>query len=177
MKTAHNFVDLSGRVFGRLTVIQLAPATPCKRTKWICRCSCGKETAVHAYCLKSGDTKSCGCLRKESNSRYKTGALHPLWKNGKCNGSDGYVRFSHGPNKGMLEHRFIMEQYLGRKLLLPETVHHRNGIRDDNRLENLELWASNHSDGQRVEELVSWAESILKIYKPEPNYVSMLSAC
>jgi HNH endonuclease len=54
------------------------------------------------------------------------------------------------------EHQVVMEQMLERPLLPFETVHHRNGIRADNRPENLELWATAHPAGTRVEDLVEW---------------------
>lgn len=71
-----------------------------------------------------------------------------------------------GSNRQVGKHQLVMEDHIGRILYPGETVHHLNGIRDDNRLENLELWASNHPPGQRVDDLIEHAVFILKRYAP-----------
>ncbi len=64
------------------------------------------------------------------------------------------------------EHRYVMQEAIGRPLLPHEEVHHRNGYGDDNRLTNLELWSTSHPAGQRVEDKVAWAKEILTTYEP-----------
>ncbi|CAB4223446.1 hypothetical protein UFOVP1670_55 [uncultured Caudovirales phage] len=52
-------IDLVGQTFGRLTVLERLPNAK-KNHKWLCRCECGKTTAVLGFCLRNGNTKSCG---------------------------------------------------------------------------------------------------------------------
>ena len=57
----------------------------------------------------------------------------------------------------VLEHIVVAEKMLKRRLREGETVHHLNGLRWDNRPENLEIWSGNHPSGVREEDLLAWA--------------------
>lgn len=76
---AHNrrFVDLTGKRFGRLTVLAKSERQRNKRILWVCRCDCGKVVEVAGRDLSCGDTKSCGCLKIEAAShRAKERVIH-----------------------------------------------------------------------------------------------------
>lgn len=68
-----------------------------------------------------------------------SGESNPAWKGGRFIDEKGYVRIYIGNKQYKTEHRVVVEQYLGRTLAKDEHVHHKNGYRNDNRLENLEI--------------------------------------
>lgn len=95
-----------------------------------------------------------GRVFRTLDKRYKTSegyfnVFRPLHPNAK---KSGYV----------LEHRWVMSCHLGRPLKNGETVHHKNGDRGDNRIENLELRDGPHGKGSSVEDLEVWAIEFLR---------------
>ena len=90
-------------------------------------------------------------------NRYQIGTRHVR---------QGYawIKIRHGRGGWKLEHHLVMVESLSRPLLPHENVHHINGIRDDNRLENLELWSTSQPSGQRVADKAEWAADFLQEY-------------
>lgn len=110
--------------------------------------------------------KSLGWCQMHYGRWKRSGGKHggdPLGKWGasprKSQGyvtTDGYVMSAERRNgRSVLEHRLVLEQMIGRPLHSYEDAHHKNGVRNDNRPENLELWV-NQPRGQRVSELIDF---------------------
>lgn len=108
--------------------------------------NCGKVVEVIKAREKTFRFCSMSCHGKfilgsplnQSKITRRTGERHPHWKGGRMKQSNGYVRVLVG-REYVLEHRHVMQQFLGRKLSKREQVHHKNQDKFDNRIENLEL--------------------------------------
>lgn len=167
-------LDHTNKRFGRLQVLGPSDKRVYGNIRWHCKCDCGNESIVFGSSLRAGKTKSCGCLTIE-RSRSRRGSLSSAWKGGR-RVEAGYIiltvddasKYRLGAKKQneIQEHVKVMSEYLGRPLITQESVHHKNGNRADNRLENLELWSKYQPAGQRVEDKVVWTKEILSLYDP-----------
>ncbi len=169
-------LNLAGKRFGNVYVLAETTPSKSKHSRWVCICDCENKFVATGTSLNKGKTVSCGCFHKKrvaEMGRANAGANHPCWKGGRGSAGNGYIsvwtglKRENGTKIRVLEHIMVMEKTIGRELLPGETVHHKNGIRSDNRPENLELKASNHGMGQTIPDLVYWAKEILYRYEPE----------
>ena len=146
---------------------------------------CGRSyepSSRHLRCpaCRSRDTCQCGQMKQGksttcANCRTVAGASNGRWKGGRTRHKAGYVMVwapGHpraGKGQYVFEHILVMEQVLGRHLLRQESVHHRNGVREDNRPQNLELWTRPQPTGIRVSDAIVWAREILTRYTGVPD--------
>lgn len=72
-------IDLTGKVFGKLTVLEDAGRTRDKKLLWKCICACGNAVIVRAVCLSGGQTKSCGCSSQDSKITHGM-ASEPVYR-------------------------------------------------------------------------------------------------
>ena len=104
--------------------------------------------------VREGYDRRRFCDKHCANSaQFKGGHIH----------HSGYRIFTR-KGKMIAEHREVMEKVLGRPLHEKEYVHHKNGIRNDNRPQNLELWSAKDPPGQRVADRIQWAIDFLTEY-------------
>lgn len=163
--TQGKYKDLTGCIFHNWTVLSKAENNK-HATYWLCRCSCGREKEVDAGGLNRGTSKSCGHTRRSEENWN--------WQGGVTKNKAGYMLVkskghprAHPNGSYILEHHLVMEKHLDRYLVKGENIHHLNGIRDDNRIENLELWTKPQPTGIRSEDAIKHAIEVLMRLKPE----------
>jgi hypothetical protein len=125
---------------------------------------------------KRGTHGMCSAHYQRARRNGDPGAEKPILVRGarRYIDDDGYVviRADGHPNGGagggMFEHVRVMSDKIGRPLIKGETVHHRNGVRGDNRPENLELWSGMHPRGARVSDQIKWATEVIARYGSNP---------
>lgn len=120
-------------------------------------------------------TCACGAQKRSTSTvctrcSTQAGPSNGNWQGGRIRHRSGYVmvkdrQHPRGTKSGyVFEHILVMEAALGRHLHPEETVHHLNGVKDDNRRENLELWTRPQPTGIRVEDAIAWAHALLARY-------------
>lgn len=141
----HNFVCLN---CGKAQAMRRKPGGRLYREQKFCDQACKNEYQA-----------------KQAAERFSAGEI------GRHVKQNGYIWLSlpalvsnTGKRREMLEHRYVMEQHLGRPLDAGETIHHRDGDRTNNTLANLELRVGNHGPGQEVHDVVAWSIRMLKRY-------------
>ena len=112
-------IDLTGQVFGRLTVLRQHGVKRGGNLSWLCLCECGKEHITASYHLRSGGCQSCGCFQREQASKASEAAntTHGMTKSATyMSWKSMLARCKHANVNGS-------ERYLGRGIIVCERWH------------------------------------------------------
>lgn len=155
-------------------VQQQVPLGRRRQPEWCLVNTCNRRTQAKGYCgthykraLKHGDVMADTAVRVSTGEGWLS---HGYW----CVPVPIELRHLTNGETQIGEHRLVMARHLGRALASHEVVHHVNGNRTDNRIENLELWSTYQPRGQRTSDKVGYAVELLRMYAPDLLYESHL---
>lgn len=130
--------------------------------QYFCQCGCGKVITIIKIHHSRGIPKYIKghCSRINNSMKGRFGELNPNFKSGKYINHQGYIvvlvpakERNKKENKYIFEHRLVIEKCIGKKIKSTEQVHHINGVKTDNRLENLELLGIGEHASKHQQEL------------------------
>ena len=154
-----------GQKFNKLTIIGLGKKTKHNQYMFQCKCDCGNIQDIFLHFLVKNKTKHC--RQCYLNNRMK-------FTNEKKLNTSGYViiynpTHANARQSYVFEHHLIMSEHLKRPIDTKngESVHHKNGIKTDNRLENLELWNHRQPTGYRVIDMLNFCYDYILKYENE----------
>jgi len=149
-----------GERYASLSVIKRVENSKRNKAQWLCKCDCGNNRICETSPVLAGKIKSCGCVngtkKPKANGYYRRGYKFLKMREHPNADSWGFVA----------EHVKVMSDTLGRKIRKHEVIHHKNGIKTDNRIENLELWTVLHPRGQRVSDMIEFCKKYIGEYAP-----------
>ena len=170
--TCEEKVDAKGLCHGHyqrvLRKSRLPLESPLRKGRTMCQVpTCDRDAERRGYCpahykrvLKHGHPQADIPLRQVDGTGHMSHGYRQI-------NLPKEKRYLSGGRTKIAEHRLVMAEHLDRALARDEHVHHINGIKTDNRPENLELWSICHPSGQRVEDLLEFSMVILERYGDE----------